>query len=252
MGLISRVRPFPMGISIGHYLITAGTAGCVVEIGDKAFILSNNHVFANSNNAQIGDKILQPGPYDGGVVDNDVVGLLYKFVPLKFSEPSTCPVATFVMKCLNAISYVFRRKTRFYIRVESNSENQIDCAIMEPFEGVYKPEINEVGLPKGSARVTEGETVRKSGRTTGLTTGTVVDDDVMIDVSYGTTTAKFVHQILVTGTHFIEGGDSGSALLNKDDYVVGLCFAGSGDGSFGIANHINYVEEGLGVKVKAF
>jgi hypothetical protein len=63
-----RFRPAPGGVSIGHYLITAGTLGCLVKKGGKLYILSNNHVLANSNDASIRDAILQPGPYDGGAM----------------------------------------------------------------------------------------------------------------------------------------------------------------------------------------
>ncbi len=64
----SRWRPAPAGVSLGHYRITAGTFGCLVR--DRAsgapLMLSNNHVLANSNDATVGDAILQPGPADGG------------------------------------------------------------------------------------------------------------------------------------------------------------------------------------------
>ncbi|MEM3449848.1 MAG: hypothetical protein QXZ17_04865 [Nitrososphaerota archaeon] len=59
--------PVPPGYSIGHIRVTAGTLRCLVR--DKGtretLILSNNHVIANSNNAYVGDPIVQPGPYDG-------------------------------------------------------------------------------------------------------------------------------------------------------------------------------------------
>ena len=77
-----RFRPAPGGVSIGHYQITAGTLGVVVRdrsTGDR-LILSNNHVLANSNDAQIGDPILQPGPYDGGRTDTDTIAHLHRFI----------------------------------------------------------------------------------------------------------------------------------------------------------------------------
>src|SRR5256885_864294 len=61
----ARFRPAPGGVSIGHRAITAGTLGCVVRRQGQVFVLSNNHVLANSNDAQRGDAILQPGPHDG-------------------------------------------------------------------------------------------------------------------------------------------------------------------------------------------
>ncbi len=62
--------PVPLAVSIGQEDITAGTLGLRVTNGTDVLILSNNHVLANENNATIGDPILQPGPFDGGDVNN--------------------------------------------------------------------------------------------------------------------------------------------------------------------------------------
>lgn len=59
-------RPLVTGISCGHFATTAGTLGLFVEKDGAPYILSNNHILANSNEAQIGDAIYQPGPHDGG------------------------------------------------------------------------------------------------------------------------------------------------------------------------------------------
>src|SRR2546422_10036838 len=62
-----RQRPAPMGFSVGHPAITAGTIGARVRDAlGNVYILSNNHVLANSNGASIGDPEYQPGPLDGG------------------------------------------------------------------------------------------------------------------------------------------------------------------------------------------
>lgn len=52
------------GGSCGHYKITAGTLGGFVEDDEHHYILSNNHVLANSNFCFGDDPILQPGPAD--------------------------------------------------------------------------------------------------------------------------------------------------------------------------------------------
>ena len=60
-------RPTPCGVSVAHYNVSAGTLGCLVELPDKTrCILSNSHVLAEQNRARKGDRILQPGPHDGG------------------------------------------------------------------------------------------------------------------------------------------------------------------------------------------
>ena len=54
----SKHRPAPIGVSTGHPDITAGTIGCRVTDGENVYALSNNHVYANSNAASIGDNVL--------------------------------------------------------------------------------------------------------------------------------------------------------------------------------------------------
>jgi len=77
-----RVRPVMGGYSVAHTAVTAGTiaTGCYDEsafpgIPGKYYVLSNNHVLANSNAAMIGDPIVQPGPIDGGTMPSDFIGL---------------------------------------------------------------------------------------------------------------------------------------------------------------------------------
>jgi hypothetical protein len=240
-----------MGVSIGHYEITAGTAGCIVEKNGKKYILSNNHVLANENKGKVGDPILQPGPCDGGKLPDDKVAELSEFVPIKFPEESSCLLSNFIVAFLNFIAKILRRKTRFTTYSTELPENEVDAAIALPInDEIYSTEILGLGIsPKGSARAKNGENVVKSGRTTGVTRGVIIDDDASLKVRYDQGEALFIHQIIFQGDNVIKPGDSGSALLNEDGYVVGLCFAGDPTGSIGIANHIFKVEEALGVKV---
>jgi hypothetical protein len=88
----ARYRPvIPSGVSMGHFKVTAGTLGAVVRdrnTGER-FLLSNNHVFANSNDAMIGDAVLQPAPMDGGQNPADLVARLEKYVRLRYiDDPS--------------------------------------------------------------------------------------------------------------------------------------------------------------------
>src|SRR5712691_10453635 len=71
-----RQRPAPMGFSVGHPAITAGTIGARVRDAlGHVYILSNNHVLANSNGASIGDPEYQPGPFDGGTAADQIATL---------------------------------------------------------------------------------------------------------------------------------------------------------------------------------
>ncbi len=85
----ARYRPvIPSGVSIGHFQVTAGTLGAVVRdknTGER-LLLSNNHVFANSNDAQIGDVILQPAAMDGGQNPADLVARLERYVRLRYID----------------------------------------------------------------------------------------------------------------------------------------------------------------------
>ena len=77
-----RVRPLQPGVSVSHVDVTAGTIGTFArrlsEAGDAVELLSNNHVLANENQAELGDGILQPGAYDGGDVPDDLIGASHR------------------------------------------------------------------------------------------------------------------------------------------------------------------------------
>jgi hypothetical protein len=98
VGPRDRWRPvIPPGVSIAHYRVTAGTLGAIVRdrLTGEYLILSNNHVLANSNDAIIGDNILQPGATDKGVNPSDVVARLERFTPMHYiGDPVTAPQPT--------------------------------------------------------------------------------------------------------------------------------------------------------------
>lgn len=195
----AKVRPAKPGFSIGHFKITAGTFGAIAR--DQCYpcnyyILSNNHVLANSNAAAIGDAILQPGRVDGGINPRDRIARLSKFVPINFG---------------NIDLY-----------------NLVDAAIAKPLDSNFViGAIHKLGIPTGTEEASLNMDVIKTGRTTGTTAEKVIGIDATVAVNYGASgTAYFRDQFLTNDMS--DGGDSGSLLLNrKNRKAIGLLFAGS-------------------------
>ncbi len=226
-----RFRPAPGGVSIGHYQITAGTLGCIVRdrtSGDR-LILSNNHVLADINAGREGDPILQPGSYDGGVEGKDMIAVLERFVPLRFKEaPSTCGAAKLFQGTINFIARLVgsTHRMRAY-RVNLNAVNQVDAALARPLDqAMVLDEIMDIGVVGGITPPSLGMNVRKSGRSSGFTTGQIRVLDASVQVEYDSHVADFDGQI-VTGA-MSQPGDSGALLVAGDGLLaVGLLFAGS-------------------------
>lgn len=218
--LARRLRPVEGGYSIGHYKITAGTyaTACydlrsMPGIPGRYYALSNNHVLANSNNARVGDPILQPGPYDGGSFPKDVIARLSRWIPITFD----------------------------------GSCNYVDAAIAEGEFHDLDREIYWVGYVRELYSAPQvGDIVEKTGRTTNFTTGEVRNINATVNVNYGGgKVAKFCRQIITTAMS--APGDSGSLVTNREEGGVGLLFAGSSEVT--IINNLLYVQALLKVRV---
>jgi len=237
----ARHRPCPMGTSGGHYLITAGTNGELLKDKreGKICIGTNNHVGANSNDALIGDPYLQPGPIDGGINPNDIIGRLLRFIPIKFGfDLSTCSVARFWSGIYNVFARLFSRRTRLRPIVAYPEYNLVDAALIEVTEEDVSAEIVDIGVPKGVKQAEPGMLVQKSGRTTSHTiNGEIRSIETDIGpINYNWKFAYFRNQIVISNDGFSAPGDSGSLVLDMDGYAVGKLFAG-GEGTT-IANPI--------------
>ena len=243
-----KYRPAPGGVSIGHRDITAGTLGCLVKKDGRSLILSNNHVLANSNAAEIGDPILQPGPHDGGRYPEDHIADLEQFVPINIiGLPSDCPTATGIASFLNGIARLLGSSVQLQAIDQQATENLVDAAIARPLNPEdVKDEILQIGTIQGAAEGELGMAIKKSGRTTGLTTGEIQQVDVTVNVQYGEgKIAQFTDQLM--GGAMSQGGDSGSAVLDESNHLVGLLFAGSDTTT--IMNRIQNVFYTLGVSL---
>jgi hypothetical protein len=241
-------RPAPGGVSIGHRDITAGTFGCLVKKNGQTVILSNNHVLANSNAAQIGDPILQPGPHDGGSFPQDHIANLEQFVPINIiGIPSECPIATNIANFLNGIAKAFGSSVQLRAVDTQATENLVDAAIARPLNPEdVKDEILQIGTISGTAEAELGMPIKKSGRTTAFTTGEIQQIDVSVNVQYGAgQIAMFADQLMAGAMS--QGGDSGSAVLDNDNRLVGLLFAGSDTST--IMNRIQNVFSELAISL---
>lgn len=253
-----RYRPtIPSGVSIGHYKITAGTLGAIVtdrSTGEK-LILSNNHVLANSNDALVGDPILQPGPTDGGQNPGDIVARLERFVRLRYEgdppspEPPSpppqpppgggCDVVSVVVGLTNGLATLLGSSQRVTTTATTPApsttvapqaqptDNDVDAALARPIDpNMFTGDILAIGPVSGTKPPQLGAEVRKSGRTTGYTEGVITLINATVSVAYGSRTARFVGQVITSPMS--QGGDSGSLIVDKgENKAVGLLFAGS-------------------------
>ncbi len=197
----SRVRPAIPGSGVGHFKVSVGTFGCLVKKkGTKhgVYILSNSHVLADEGIGSVGDVILQPGKFDGGLKGTDVIGVLEDWVPFTFSS------------------------TGFH--------NFVDAAIAKVKKSSVRENIRILGIkPVGvSYTLRRGMTVQKVGRTTDYTTGVITDINYRFALNYkkpggGAGRVGFRDQVLCT--RYTAGGDSGSAVLNdrEPNYRTTFC-----------------------------
>jgi hypothetical protein len=229
----------------------SGTLGALIqdEIG-KQYLLSNNHVLARSDHASVGDAIVQPGLIDNNCTPNGEGGGIQSVAALTGWLP-----------------------------LNSKSTNA-DAAIAEVGSHTVDPlgSIQELGArqtdgtlaaaPLGTSSTNgKGETailalrVAKSGRTTGLTCGSVsaVNVDVLVDYykdcaeTQPYLTKTFTNQMGVSGNRLSDAGDSGAVLVDSDSAEpVGLYFAGGTDASGvgqGMANPVTDVLSELSTQV---
>jgi hypothetical protein len=230
-------RPVPIGVSTGHPDITAGTIGCrVIDPDGNVYALSNNHIYADQNNALIGDSGLQPGPYDGGKDPDDKIGELWDFEPINFNGGDN------------------------YIDAAIDVSSTADLGNATPSDGYGTPSSEIFGDNNHDGFFDNKNdllnlNVKKFGRTTKLTHGTITGINAAVQICYAgfifcTKVAIFKDQLIITPGGFSAGGDSGSMIVAdtgdaNDKKPVGLLFAGSSTQT--IANRIDLVFDRFGV-----
>jgi hypothetical protein len=220
----NRVRPAMPGCSIGHKdLETYGTFGLLVRKQDdddaRTYVLSNSHVLALDGLASQGDAVVQPGPGDAMGDTDDKIAELAGWVDFDFDTPGFPNKVDAAIARVTRASSVTRK-----IRV-----------------------INQVPMRLSSV-VKAGMLVHKVGRTTDDFGGKVLCASAKVWVEHRKTPTKslfagFDDQVLCE--RYASPGDSGSAVLNEDNEVIGL--HASGTASTCTFNKIDNVFEALNI-----
>jgi hypothetical protein len=172
----------------------------------EVHLLSNSHVFVDLRKGKVDatDLIVQPSP--GEPSSNRPIATLVNFSTLKFGNGPDDP-------------------------------NRVDAAIAKLWgPHPHKPVIPMIGSVIGQVNhrdIELGERVRKFGRTTGYTEGTIFSLYLDIRIRYDRTgqSAFFNDQILIAPvlpefTKFVSKGDSGSVVIDREQRAIGLIFGG--------------------------
>ncbi len=228
----TRVRPIVGGVSIGPTNFSlAGTIGLPLLLkGDKRYVLTNRHV--------IGCDWLNPAP--DMVPPGSDWDLKYNIrIGSRVCQPSSGDFdGDYEQNWIGTVAA--------WSDISPNKTNLMDAAILELTVDANS-EILGIGGYRQRAEPSIGMPVQKSGRTSGVTDGTVTGLDVTIKVEYerlGVLT--FANQLALSP--MLRPGDSGSAIVEKGSgAIVGLGF--SGTDTISIANPIGMVLSYFGLSL---
>jgi hypothetical protein len=229
----------------------SGTLGALVEDANKRkYLLSNNHVLAKSDHANVGDTIVQPGLIDNNCSPMGDGGGLQPVAQLT----GWLPLRSKLTNADAALAQVTSRSVDLSGSILELGGRQTDGTL-----AAAPPGISSTGGKGEAARL--DLKVAKSGRTTGLTCGGVsaVDLDVTVDYfldcaeTHPYLTKTFTHQLGLSGNQFSDAGDSGALVVDAANAEpVGLYFAGGTDlagVSQGVANPAPDVLAELGAQL---
>jgi hypothetical protein len=224
-----------------------GTLGALVaDRNNNLFILSNNHVLAESDQARTGDTVVQPALVDLNCNPQAgrTVGSLRYVVPIQSTQTNVDAALAAATPAVDGTGAIL----------------QLGPSI----NGVLTPAAPAAGVGETlTAGLLNQLRVAKSGRTTGLTCSTVntVNLTVQVDYYYDCAetqryyTKTYVNQIGMPGASFADSGDSGALVLDASNaQPLGLFFASGADDSnhgFSVANPIQDVLSELGQKSQA-
>lgn len=237
-------RPLVGGISIGPSNKTsAGTLGCCVyhnALGTTKCGITNAHVLTYHNGMRrIGD--INTG-YQRVICEGAVVG--YPVQPGKIDSGGV----------MNKVGY----NLSYISTALSDGVDAAVFVVSGTGVSITPNSILDVSLPNGLQFVPNnlsiGSSVTKSGRTTGVNTGTVLALDTAALIGYNdcdsdpdTSHIMSISNLIKT-TFMLQPGDSGSILLKNitSKPVVGLCFAGD-EGTTSYACEWGNVQSVMGI-----
>lgn len=218
-----RIRPVRTGSSVAHVDVTAGTMGCLVRdnTDDSLQLLSNNHVLANVNQAEVGDAVLQPGPADGGADPDDRVATLTRWIEIDADGNRVdCAIAAPIEDDLvseevmddqmdpvapnhQAVGLLFAGDCtgRVFGCRMAGVVDELDVTLVAGDDAVAEPDVDMV--------------VEKVGRTTEYTSSVIERVDAEITVDFGDFDAAFIECFEVPGLG--HPGDSGSVICVGGD-----------------------------------
>ncbi len=142
----------------------------------RLLVLSNNHVFARSNDAALGQSIVQPGQGDGGVHPADQIAILERFVLINFAS--------------GAINFVHRASVRRGRTATSAAD------VLSGRHADFLRVRHDPGCAGG--QMVNG----KTGRTTQLPQGRATAVSVSVNVIINEPVAHFRDQISIVGTEW--------------------------------------------------
>jgi len=213
---VSRHDPIVRGgVSGGnHDRLLTGTMGILVfdNVSKRSAVLSNWHVMCGLADGCVrGEDIVQPGRDGDGGTRADLFARLERWV--------------------------------------NDSEVDAAIALLTGPRVMYR-EALEIGAVVGAESPVVGMSVKKSGRTTGLTTGVITDLEAVASFADG----LMFNLLYIEGPERVSaGGDSGSVWVNDRNNVVGLHFAGPARSPFdhALANNFDTVRERLDISMVA-
>ncbi len=219
----SKYRPLQGGIQIGNDTTSgAGTIACIAQrnTDGSIVVLSNGHVLLDGGAAN-GEKVGQPNISCCCCCKGNIIGEV----------------------------------------VDTANNSLVDCGIaLIKGQPGFTNEIQDIGLIFGSAplngagsTVVFGDKVRKRGRSTRLTHGTIMNASVATAAVPAKGIPARTNQIEIkpdpAEPMFQDYGDSGAALVNEDNVVVGLMWGVVDATKLAYANRITDVISAMNITI---